>query len=46
MTIAVVAAGFMPAKADQLRRNVATYKFKGLVNHLLVFANLFETYRQ
>lgn len=31
MKIAIVAAGFTPAEADDLRRNMATFKFKGLV---------------
>jgi len=33
MKIAIVAAGFTPAEADGLRRSMATFKFKGLVNH-------------
>lgn len=32
MKIAIVAAGFSAAEADQLRRSMATFKFKGLVN--------------
>lgn len=32
MKIAIVAAGFSPAEADALRRSMATFKFKGLVN--------------
>lgn len=32
MQIAIVAAGFTPAEADKLRRSMATFKFKGLVN--------------
>jgi error-prone DNA polymerase len=32
MKIAIVAAGFTPAEADQLRRSMATFKFKGMVN--------------
>ena len=32
MKIAIVAAGFTPDEADQLRRSMATFKFKGLVN--------------
>jgi len=32
MKIAIVAAGFSPAEADGLRRSMATFKFKGLVN--------------
>lgn len=32
MKIAIVAAGFTPAEADELRRSMATFKFKGLVN--------------
>ena len=31
MKIAIVAAGFTPAEADQLRRSMATFKAKGLV---------------
>lgn len=31
MKIAIVAAGFTPAEADELRRSMATFKFKGLV---------------
>lgn len=31
MKIAIVAAGFTPAEADELRRGMATFKFKGLV---------------
>lgn len=31
MKIAIVAAGFTPAEADQLRRSMATFKLKGLV---------------
>ncbi|RYE22156.1 MAG: error-prone DNA polymerase, partial [Sphingobacteriaceae bacterium] len=30
---AIVAAGFTPAEADALRRSMATFKFKGMVNH-------------
>jgi len=33
MEIAIVAAGFTPAEADQLRRSMATFKAKGLVSH-------------
>ena len=33
MKIAIVAAGFTPAEADALRRSMATFKFKGMVNH-------------
>ncbi|RZK41242.1 MAG: DNA polymerase III subunit alpha, partial [Hymenobacter sp.] len=33
MKIAIVAAGFTPAEADLLRRSMATFKFKGMVNH-------------
>jgi error-prone DNA polymerase len=33
MKIAIVAAGFTPAEADQLRRSMATFKAKGLVSH-------------
>ena len=32
MKIAIVAAGFTPAEADQLRRSMATFKAKGLVS--------------
>ncbi|WP_025145484.1 error-prone DNA polymerase [Pedobacter jeongneungensis] len=32
MKIAIVAAGFTPTEADELRRSMATFKFKGLVN--------------
>lgn len=32
MKIAIVAAGFTPAEADELRRSMATFKFKGMVN--------------
>jgi len=32
MKIAIVAAEFTPAEADKLRRSMATFKFKGLVN--------------
>src|SRR6185369_6303175 len=31
--IAIVAAGFTPAEADQLRRSMATFKAKGLVSN-------------
>jgi len=31
MKIAIVAAGFTPAEADELRRSMATFKIKGLV---------------
>jgi error-prone DNA polymerase len=33
MKIAIVAAGFTPAEADDLRRSMATFKLKGLVAH-------------
>ena len=33
MKIAIVAAGFTPVEADQLRRGMATFKAKGLVSH-------------
>lgn len=33
MKIAIVAAGFTPSEADGLRRSMATFKFKGMVNH-------------
>lgn len=32
MKIAIVAAGFTPAEADELRRSMATFKMKGTVN--------------
>jgi error-prone DNA polymerase len=32
MKIAIVAAGFTPTEADELRRSMATFKVKGLVN--------------
>ncbi|TDE17387.1 error-prone DNA polymerase [Dyadobacter psychrotolerans] len=32
MKIAIVAAGFSPAEADELRRSMATFKVKGLVS--------------
>lgn len=32
MKIAIVAAGFSPAEADALRRSMATFKMKGMVN--------------
>jgi error-prone DNA polymerase len=33
MKIAIVAAGFSPSEADELRRSMATFKFKGVVSH-------------
>jgi error-prone DNA polymerase len=33
MKIAIVAAGFKPAEADELRRSMATFKSKGVVAH-------------
>jgi error-prone DNA polymerase len=33
MKIAIVAAGFTPTEADELRRSMATFKAKGLVSH-------------
>ena len=33
MKIAIVAAGFTPAEADELRRSMATFKAKGVVAH-------------
>ncbi len=33
MKIAIVAAGFTPAEADQLRRSMATFKASGLISH-------------
>ena len=33
MKIAIVAAGFTPTEADELRRSMATFKFKGLIQH-------------
>ncbi len=32
MKIAIVAAGFTPAEADELRRSMATFKAKGKVS--------------
>ncbi|MEJ7677093.1 MAG: hypothetical protein WKG06_04295 [Segetibacter sp.] len=32
MKIAIVAAGFTPAEADELRRSMATFKLKGMVS--------------
>lgn len=32
MKIAIVAAGFTPSEADELRRSMATFKFQGMVN--------------
>ena len=32
MKIAIVAAGFTPAEADELKHSIATFKFKGMVN--------------
>jgi error-prone DNA polymerase len=34
MKIAIVAAGFTPAEADELRRSMATFKAKGMVTQL------------
>src|SRR5436189_6314222 len=34
MKIAIVAAGFTPAEADELRRSMATFKAKGMVSSL------------
>lgn len=34
MKIAIVAAGFTPAEADELRRSMATFKSKGVMAHL------------
>ncbi|MEP7279550.1 MAG: error-prone DNA polymerase [Bacteroidota bacterium] len=34
MKIAIVAAGFTPAEADELRRSMATFKAKGMVKNL------------
>src|SRR5439155_11096390 len=31
--IAIVAAGFTPSEADELRRSMATFKAKGMVSH-------------
>jgi error-prone DNA polymerase len=31
MKIAIVAAGFTPTEADELRRSMATFKVKGMV---------------
>ncbi|MFT3701334.1 MAG: error-prone DNA polymerase [Agriterribacter sp.] len=33
MKIAIIAAGFTPSEADELRRSMATFKTKGLVTH-------------
>jgi error-prone DNA polymerase len=33
MKIAIVAAGFSPTEADELRRSMATFKAKGMVSH-------------
>src|SRR6187401_273984 len=33
MKIAIVAAGFTPAEADELRRSMATFKAKGMVSN-------------
>src|SRR5688572_26150894 len=33
MKIAIVAAGFTPTEADQLRRSMATFKFNGMIRH-------------
>jgi len=33
MKIAIVAAGFTPPEADQLRRSMATFKVNGLISH-------------
>lgn len=33
MKIAIVAAGFTPAEADQLRRSMASFKVNGLISH-------------
>jgi len=33
MKIAIVAGGFTPAEADELRRSMATFKAKGLISH-------------
>ncbi len=33
MKIAIVAAGFTPGEADELRRSMATFKAKGVVSH-------------
>ncbi len=33
MKIAIVAAGFTPAEADQLRRSMATFKANGMISH-------------
>ncbi|MBL3296472.1 hypothetical protein ELP25_29045, partial [Klebsiella pneumoniae] len=32
MQIAIVAAGFTPSEADQLRRSMGTFKFTGSIN--------------
>ncbi len=33
MKIAIVAAGFTPSEADELRRSMATFRAKGLISH-------------
>ncbi len=33
MKVAIVAAGFSPTEADELRRSMATFKVKGMVTH-------------
>ena len=33
MKIAIVAAGFTPSEADELRRSMATFKFRGIVSN-------------
>lgn len=33
MKVAIVAAGFTPSEADELRRSMATFKAKGMVSH-------------
>ncbi len=33
MKVAIVAAGFTPTEADELRRSMATFKYKGMMSH-------------
>lgn len=49
MKIAIVAAGFTPAEADELRRSMATFKFRGIVSnfeHKLVNGMLQKGYTE
>src|SRR5438874_13634825 len=48
MKIAIVAAGFTPAEADELRRSMATFKLKGVVSrfeHKLIQGMLKNGYK-